>query len=170
MSCRVSLFAILSALLLAWAARADDRYDKQDYQRYRKAMDKIIWGDERPGFTPGPDVGRYAAIAYSPSTGKHTHATGLTSLDNVKRLALARCGARDARVIVWVKSGCCALAVGRGGVYAGRGPSPLEARMMALRACRSHGSAGSVVLCVSSGGGPGMLRPGASDGRRPVRR
>ena len=59
----------------------------------------------------------YAAIAYSPKTGKWGYAFGSYSLGTVQRNALNRCGAFDAQIAVWVENGWCALAQDANGHY-----------------------------------------------------
>jgi hypothetical protein len=54
-------------------------------------------------------------------------------------MALAGCRAPDARPVIWVKNGYCALAVGTDGSYAtGYAPTLAQAREIALRECRKR--------------------------------
>ena len=60
-------------------------------------------------------AGPYAAIAYSPSTGKYGTSRNYPTRGEADRAAIANCGAADARVVVWASGGSyCALAVDPG--------------------------------------------------------
>ncbi len=54
----------------------------------------------------------WAAIAYSPSTGKFGASCNWTADINASRLARERCNAPDARTVVMCSNGWCALALG----------------------------------------------------------
>jgi hypothetical protein len=54
----------------------------------------------------------YAAIAYSPATGKYASASDYRSRPAAEKAALAKCGADDAVIACWVNWGFCALALG----------------------------------------------------------
>jgi hypothetical protein len=68
-----------------------------------------------PGASPGagknPDL--FAAIAYSPTTGKYGYAKRQNTRAAAEKLALRNCGAADATIVVWVRDGWCALAASR---------------------------------------------------------
>jgi hypothetical protein len=55
----------------------------------------------------------WAAIAYSPSTGRYGTASELRGRDTALRMAKDNCGAADARPVVLVGNGWCALAIGQ---------------------------------------------------------
>ncbi len=59
----------------------------------------------------------YAAIAYSRSTGNSGYAFNFATRAGAEARALERCGASDCSIYVWVRNGCCALAVGDGNRY-----------------------------------------------------
>ncbi len=54
----------------------------------------------------------WAAIAFSPATGKYGVTCNLTSQDNAVRIARENCKATDARAVVLCGNGWCALALG----------------------------------------------------------
>lgn len=59
----------------------------------------------------------YGAIAYSKSTGNSGIGYNFATRSGAEARAMQRCGASDCRICVWVRNGCCALAVGDGGRY-----------------------------------------------------
>ena len=54
----------------------------------------------------------WAAIAYSPKSGKYGSSGNWTSRDNAERVARKNCNAKDARVVVLCCNGWCSLALG----------------------------------------------------------
>jgi hypothetical protein len=60
----------------------------------------------------------YAAIAYSPSTQHFGYAWDCGTLDQARRMALARCNEDDAKVLTWVQFGFAALVIADDGAYA----------------------------------------------------
>lgn len=89
------------------------------------------WGAARADF---------AAIAYSEGTGRYAWSYGHGSRAGAENDALARCGAGDARVVVWTENGWCALALSDGGAYGyGWGPNRATAERLALRQCLAAG-------------------------------
>lgn len=98
----------------------------------------------------------YAAIAFSPATGKRACAYNYGSRASAERAALKTCGADDARIVTWANNGYCALALsddnlywGTGSSY-GDGASNVEARNHALKQCRDRATSARIVLCVCS--------------------
>jgi uncharacterized protein YkwD len=59
----------------------------------------------------------YAAIAFSPKTGAVGSGSNVDSQEKAEKAALADCKADDAQVVVGVKNGYCALAVGANHKY-----------------------------------------------------
>ncbi len=81
----------------------------------------------------------YSAIAYSPSTGAYGYSYNCRSLAEAKQLALSYCDYEDARIVVWVRNGWCALAVGDDGAYGYAWASTqYEARRLALAYCQQY--------------------------------
>lgn len=67
----------------------------------------------QPGLTEvQADGDRFAAIAYSSSTGKYGYSYGYGSRAEAETQAVIRAKAEDAQVVVWVKNGWAALALG----------------------------------------------------------
>ena len=54
----------------------------------------------------------YAAIAYSPATGKYGYSWNCDTRGEAEQRALNACKADDARIVCWVNNGFCALALG----------------------------------------------------------
>lgn len=99
---------------------------------------------------------RYAAIAYSPETGKWGYAHNYGSRSSAERAALAKCKAPDARIVTWVLKGFCALAVGDDqscwgvGWSYGDGASNVDAKRRALAECNKRTTNARIVVCVCS--------------------
>ncbi|MCC6493636.1 MAG: DUF4189 domain-containing protein [Pirellulales bacterium] len=110
-----------------------------------------------PPVPPSPDSGFYAAIAFSPSTGKIGHSEGVArTKEEAARLALKNCPVRDARVFMWGnKWVAVAVCDARRGV-AGFGPGATRevAEKSALDQCRklSRGAPCRIALAVHSSG------------------
>jgi hypothetical protein len=102
--------------------------------------------------------GYYAAIAYSQKTGKVGHtARQARSEQMAKQLALADCGAEDAKVFTWAQDQWVAVATADGVVgTAGfaRAYNADEAQRRALAQCQKNAKGGAcrVVLCVHGSG------------------
>ncbi len=96
----------------------------------------------------------WAAIAFSPSTGKYGPTCYHTSQDNAVRIARENCNAKDARPMVLCCNGWCALALGQPagkGEYAwgvGWGPDQETAEQYALENARQRMSGAKVVYSV----------------------
>src|SRR4051812_5573035 len=61
---------------------------------------------------------RYAAIAYSPATGRYGYCSQHAGrLEDAKACALKQVNAADARVVIWARNAWCALARGDNGAY-----------------------------------------------------
>ena len=100
------------------------------------------------------DFDTYAAVAYSPATGKYGYAWNHRSRYLAERAALSKCPAADARVVGWVKGGWLVLAVGDNNAYGtgweyGVGATNVDAYKRALRQClaRANKVVTVVVLC-----------------------
>ena len=102
--------------------------------------------------------GYYAAIAYSQKTGKVGHtARQARSEQSAKQLAIAHCGAPDAKVFTWAQDQWVAVATADGVVgTAGfaRAYNADEAQRRALAQCQKSAKGGAcrVVLCVHASG------------------
>ena len=99
----------------------------------------------------------YAAVAYSPSTGKFGYAWNWHSRFTAESVALSNCKASDAKIVGWVKGGWLVLAVSDDNAYGvgytfGDGASSGEAQIRALRNCTNNSTSLSqpkikVILC-----------------------
>ena len=96
---------------------------------------------------------RFAAIAYSESTGRYGYAHGYYSQYAAECEAIRRCNADDAEVVVWARNNWCALALGdETGTYgyAWNGCDS-TAKADALRRCRERTTGCHIAVCVFSG-------------------
>src|SRR5947199_10838755 len=66
--------------------------------------------DFRPVWVIDPN--KFAAIAYSPSTGKYGYSYNYASRSAAEKVALQHLPQPDARIVCWVQAGFCALALG----------------------------------------------------------
>jgi hypothetical protein len=97
----------------------------------------------------------YAAIAYSEATGRVGHASGHQSRRDAEGEAVRNCGTFDAKVVVWVRNGWCALALGDDlGLYGYGWDNDSRARAMerALFECRKRTSNSYVHVVLHSDG------------------
>ena len=104
-----------------------------------------------PGLNPRiDDNGSFAAIAFSPQTGRWGVGDSLPGRGAAETEALGRCDARDAKVVVWVRNGYAALALGdaRGAYGWGFANDPETACAIALRECAKHTGNCYVAACV----------------------
>jgi hypothetical protein len=63
------------------------------------------------------DPDRYAAVAFSPSTGKYGYGWNCGSLGQAERIALSYCQEPDAKVISWVRFGWSVLVISEDDAY-----------------------------------------------------
>ena len=103
------------------------------------------------------DRNTFAAIAYSPVTGKFAYSCSHYTRKGAEEEALKKCKAEESRPVVWVNAGFCALAIGRNkawgiGWKAGEGATNKEAVEMACRNCSKYGCDLQTVICLSSDG------------------
>lgn len=102
--------------------------------------------------------GSYAAIAYSPTTGKYSYATDYNSRKAAEAAANAALGTDDAKAVCWTSEGFCALALGDDktaygtGWRYGSGASNIEAAKEALKNCNARTTNARIVVCVSTDG------------------
>src|SRR4051812_10555301 len=84
---------------------------------------------------------RFAAIAYSPSTGKYGYSYNYRSRSAAESAALEHLPQPDARIVCWVQAGFCALAKGDDksewgvGYSYGKGARTEDAREAAVEEC-----------------------------------
>jgi hypothetical protein len=100
----------------------------------------------------------YAAIAYSPSTGKFAYSYDRRSRKEAEKEALEKCGAPDATIACWVNRGFAALALGKdkscwgSGWKYGDDASNDDAKDMALKDCQKRTTDVYIAVCLSSDG------------------
>ncbi|RIK70998.1 MAG: hypothetical protein DCC67_20510 [Planctomycetota bacterium] len=122
---------------------------------------------------PAPDVARYAAIAFSPSTGKIGHTAGKArTKEEAQQLALKDCGVRDARVFMWgnqwVAVAVCDQRRGVAGFAPGATRDVAEKQALAECQKRARGAPCRVALAVHASGqqppdkSPAPPQPGAA--------
>lgn len=110
-------------------------------ETYLSSDGQLVWKRSPEQISVSPDT--FAAIAYSPATGKYGIAYDRLSRDAAEQDALSNCGAEDARIVSWVNYGFCALALGLDKAYWGVGWSKTdntEAKQRALAEYRSKTS------------------------------
>ena len=104
------------------------------------------------------DPDSVAAIAYSPSTGEFGYAYNYEDRESAEKAALKNCSPKDARIVCWVKSGFCALALGDDksawgtGYQYDNGSNNTDAMDTAVAECKKRTTGAHVVLCLSSDG------------------
>jgi Flp pilus assembly protein TadD len=104
------------------------------------------------------DSDSYAAIAYSPATGKWTYSYSYGDRASAEKAAVDACKEEDARAICWVNDGFAALALGKDKEHWGWGASygsdatNTEAVNIALEKCKERTTEVHIVLCLSSDG------------------
>ena len=94
----------------------------------------------------------FAAIAYSPKTGRYGYGNGYSTKSEAIARALHECGRRDARTN-WCKNAWIALAISNqspGGWGSSWGDTPEIARSTAIAECLKRNPDAHVVVCVSS--------------------
>ena len=93
---------------------------------------------------------RYAAVAYSPSTGAYGYANGYDTKEGAIARAKAECGESDA-VAKWARNAWLALAISADGGYgSGWATTAAKARQMAIESCLEHNDDAKVVVCVNA--------------------
>ncbi len=108
---------------------------------------------------PTPKSGFFAAIAYSPSTGKIGSTSGKAkSKEEAQALALKNCGAKDAKAFMWGEQ-WIAIAVAndlKGVAGFAPGATREAAEQAALAQCKryGHGAASKIALSLNAAGEP----------------
>ncbi|HVS36794.1 MAG TPA: DUF4189 domain-containing protein [Gemmataceae bacterium] len=96
---------------------------------------------------------KFAAIAYSPSTGAYGYAYGKACRDEAERTALGYCKGADARILVSCEDSCAALAVGDNGVYGyATADTRREAERLAIQKCLDAGGCNPRIRCWANSG------------------
>ena len=104
------------------------------------------------------DEDSYAAVAYSPSTGKFAFSYNYGSRSSAEKAALKQLDKEDGKIVTWVNNGFCALALGdEVGKYGmgyrwGDGASTRGAAERALAECSKRTTGARLVLVLSSDG------------------
>ena len=100
----------------------------------------------------------FAAIAYSPGTGKYAYAYDHRSRKAAEKAALEKCGADDATIACWVNKGFCALALGDdkscwgSGWNYGGGANNQRAKEKAMADCKERTTGAYIAVMLSSDG------------------
>jgi serine/threonine-protein kinase len=96
---------------------------------------------------------KYAAIAYSPSTGAFGYSYNFATRTSAEKVALAECKGDDAQVLVWARNGWCCLAVGDDNAYGYSWADNEDyAKKLALSECKKQADNCKIVVAVSSDG------------------
>jgi serine/threonine-protein kinase len=111
------------------------------------------WEREERESSSSYSYDRYAAIAYSPSTGKYGYSYSYGSRCVAERAALDRCRTADASVVVWTRNAWCVLALGDDvGEYGWAWSTSLScAKSRALAECRNRTTNCYIAVSVFSG-------------------
>jgi hypothetical protein len=95
---------------------------------------------------------KYAAVAFSPSTGRWGYGNGYPTKAEATTRALAECGQSDA-ITAWCRNEWIALAISKqspGGYGVAWAPTASGARQRALAECRARNPDARVIACVSA--------------------
>ena len=112
--------------------------------------------------------GRYAAIAYSTTTGDYGYAWDHSSLGSAKAAALNNCKAEDAEIVGWVCDGWLVLAIGEEYSYGvaweyGDGATNTVAAARAKANLASYNERLTTLICLcSSGFDPEVFKAGSN--------
>jgi serine/threonine-protein kinase len=123
-------------------------------ETYLSSDGQIVWKRSPEQISVSPDT--FAAIAYSPATGKYGIAYDRLSRKSAEQDALSNCAVEDARIVCWVNYGFCALAVGSDQAYWGVGWSKTDntdAKQKALADFQTKTSGASHIEVVMSSDG-----------------
>ena len=125
-------------------------------EMYLSSDGQVFWQRSKERILVSEDS--FAAIAYSPSTGKYCLSYDHPSKAEAERKALSQCDASDTLIACWVNRGFCALAVGSDkaswgtGISSGSGASTATAKANALANCGEKTSETHVEVYLSSDG------------------
>jgi hypothetical protein len=118
----------------------------------------VFAADARADKTYSVDDDTFAAIAYSPATGKYGYSYNYGSRWAAELAAKRNCAADDACVVCWANCGFCVLALGDDptcwgiGYAYGTGATLKEAHEMALADCQKRTSGARIAVVVLSDG------------------
>jgi len=114
-----------------------------------------------PAPAPADDVkidpDTYAAIAFSPKTGKYGYAWNYSTRAAAEKAALSECKADDAKVVTWVQFGWAVLVIAEDNAYGydevhGDGANSKDAYDSALKELRKNSDAKvKTIIIVCSG-------------------
>ena len=128
----------------------DDYYRKRDEYYKRLEEQQRRYDQDRVNYTWLYEDS-FAAIAYSPKTGKFGYSYEYGSRAAANQAALKHVPEPDAEIVAWTRNAYCALAKGDDGYGAAWGDSAAQARANALAACAKHTTGGKVLVCVFAG-------------------
>jgi serine/threonine-protein kinase len=153
MSVRSLSALLLLSLVAAVPCHAEDDYYRQRDEYYKRLEEQQRQYDrDRVNYAwLYEDDDCFAAIAYSPKTGKYGYSYDYSSRGSADQAALRRCTEPDARIVSWCKNAYCALAEGDDGYGTGWGATAAQARANALRECEKNTTNAKIVVCVFSG-------------------
>ncbi|MBC8871217.1 MAG: DUF4189 domain-containing protein [Planctomycetes bacterium] len=111
------------------------------------------WESQSQPATSSYSRERYAAIAYSPSTGKYGYSHGSSSRCSAERAALGHCPEKDVRILAWTRNAWCVLALGDSvGEYGWAWATDSQrAKSRAIEECRKRTTNCYIAVCVFSG-------------------
>jgi cytoskeletal protein RodZ len=131
------------------AGDTQDSSESENASAFERAKETEIPQAIGPALHAGDS---YAAIAFSPSTGRWGYGNGFPTKSEAITRARRECGQRDAKTN-WCKDAWIALAISNqsaGGWGSSWGDTPEIARSKAISECLSRNPDAHVVLCVSA--------------------
>ena len=102
------------------------------------------------------DFSTYAAVAFSPSTGKYGYCWDSPTRGRAEQEALSKCPEKDARIVGWVQGGWLVLAIGNDNIYGvgweyGDGATNTDAVLRAKSECQKRGGKVHTLVILCSG-------------------
>jgi hypothetical protein len=151
------LLTLVHAPVAVRADATDDSWAKYYAEKREEEWKKRVYGDGHDSvwdhLSDAPSVPlvpmtHYAALAYSPSTGKYGWAQGYAATGVAKQAAVDACKAPDARPVIWGPDGrYYALAAGKDGSAGATGVTAAKAKADALELCLEHTTDCKLVFC-----------------------
>lgn len=117
----------------------------------------VQWqGFSAPALATEIDFDRFAAVAFSPSTGEYGYGWDCPSRWTAETAALRNCPAADAKVVGWVKGGWLVLAIGHDNSYGvgwefGNGAVNTDAARRAIARLKESGQTAKTLVYLCSG-------------------
>jgi hypothetical protein len=151
---RVSHKLMVALLLMLLAPSMGGADDRDEANSREKALEQRQDQADRDwkNYSWLRESDKFAAIAYSTTTGKYGFSFDFSNLSDARKRAVQQCKAKDARVVVWASNGYCALATGKDRKYGwGFGDTAAQAEAHALAECKKRTTECKILQTVYSG-------------------